>query len=53
MSTMPVRQPLGGLRWAISDTVAITGRNLLTMRRLPQLLVFATIQPVLFVLMFR
>ncbi len=53
MTTLPVRSPSGGLRWAVSDTLAITGRNLLTMRRLPQLLVFATIQPVLFVLMFR
>ncbi|MGI8682099.1 MAG: ABC transporter permease [Mycobacteriales bacterium] len=53
MTTMPVSSPSGGLRWAVSDTLAITGRNLLTMRRLPQLLVFATIQPVLFVLMFR
>ncbi len=31
----------------------ITGRNLTVLRRLPQLLVFATIQPILFVLMFR
>ena len=40
-------------RWAVADSLAITGRNLLTLRRLPQLVVFATIQPVLFVLMFR
>jgi ABC-2 type transport system permease protein/oleandomycin transport system permease protein len=33
--------------------MALTWRNLLTIRRLPQLLVFATIQPLLFVLMFR
>src|SRR5438067_13377907 len=31
----------------------MTWRNLVTLLRLPQLLVFATIQPVLFVLMFR
>jgi ABC-2 type transport system permease protein/oleandomycin transport system permease protein len=41
------------LRWAVADAVTITGRNLTTLRRLPQLLVFSTIQPVLFVLMFR
>ena len=35
------------------DVFAMTWRNLLTIRRVPQLLVFATIQPLLFVLMFR
>lgn len=35
------------------DTVAIAGRGLLTYRRVPQLLVFSTIQPVVFVFMFR
>ena len=43
----------GGIRWAVSDALALTWRNLLTIRRLPQLLVFATVQPLLFVLMFR
>src|SRR5215831_9348183 len=38
---------------AVSDTVAIQGRNLLGYIRTPQLLVFSTIQPVIFVLMFR
>ena len=38
---------------AASDTLAITWRNLLMLRRVPELLVFSTIQPVLFVLMFR
>ena len=41
------------LAWAVSDTLAIAGRNLRTILRLPQLLVFATIQPVIFVLLFR
>jgi ABC transporter DrrB family efflux protein len=35
------------------DTFAITQRNLIAYRRVPQLLVFSTIQPVIFVLMFR
>src|SRR5262245_43192584 len=39
--------------WAVRDTLAVTWRNLLTLVRLPQLLVFATIQPIIFVLMFR
>jgi ABC transporter DrrB family efflux protein len=39
--------------WAVKDTLAIVGRNLTTIYRLPQLLVFSTIQPIIFVLMFR
>ena len=38
---------------AMRDVLFMTWRNLLTIRRVPQLLVFATIQPLLFVLMFR
>lgn len=38
---------------AVRDTLAIAQRNLITYRRVPQLLVFSTIQPVIFVLMFR
>ena len=33
--------------------MAIAQRNLIAYRRIPQLLVFSTIQPVVFVLMFR
>ena len=45
--------PVGqGFGFAVRDTLAMTWRNLLRIRRLPQLLVFATIQPLLFVLMF-
>ena len=36
-----------------ADALTITWRNLLNIRRNPQLLVFATIQPIIFVLMFR
>ena len=37
----------------VRDTYAIMQRNLIGYRRVPQLLVFSTIQPVIFVLMFR
>jgi ABC transporter DrrB family efflux protein len=37
----------------VADALTIAWRNLLNIRRNPQLLVFATIQPVVFVLMFR
>ena len=38
---------------AIRDALAVTWRNLIAYRRVPQLLVFSTIQPVIFVVMFR
>jgi ABC transporter DrrB family efflux protein len=37
----------------VSDALALAWRGLITYRRVPQLLVFSTIQPVVFVLMFR
>ena len=43
------RIPLGSLR----DTLEITRRNLIGYRRVPQLLIFSTVQPVIFVLLFR
>ena len=41
------------LGWAVRDSWALTRRNLRTISRTPQLLVFATIQPVIFILLFR
>ncbi len=38
---------------AISDALTVTWRNLVAMTRMPQVLVFSTIQPIIFVLMFR
>jgi ABC transporter DrrB family efflux protein len=40
-------------RWAVSDTLVITRRNLLVWMRVPAYIVFTVIQPVIFVLMFR
>jgi ABC-2 type transport system permease protein len=39
--------------WAVLDAFAIAKRNIIAMTRTPQILVFSTIQPVIFVLMFR
>jgi ABC-2 type transport system permease protein/oleandomycin transport system permease protein len=49
------RRRSGGtsLAWVVSDMLTITKRNLLKYVRLPTLLVFSTIQPVMFVLLFR
>jgi ABC transporter DrrB family efflux protein len=41
------------LRSGLSDALAVTGRNLLGYLRTPQLLVFSSVQPVIFVLLFR
>ena len=39
--------------WAVSDALAIAHRNLIGLFRVPTTLVFSTVQPVIFVLMFR
>ena len=48
-ATRPARRPL---RWVFADAAVLTRRNLMTIIRTPQLLVFSTIQPVMFVLLF-
>lgn len=45
-------QSQGRFRYAISDGWVLTKRNLITYVRKPDLLVFSTIQPVMFVLLF-
>ena len=50
----PVTPGLGvRARWAVTDTLTITRRNLLVWTRVPAYLVFTVIQPVMFVLLFR
>ena len=41
------------LAWAVADSLAVAQRDVIGMTRRPQVLAFATIQPVLFVLLFR
>lgn len=45
--------PGGGLRWAVRDALVLAGRNLQHTTRQPELLFFSTVQPVIFVLLFR
>ena len=52
MTTAALPQRSSAALWAVQDTLTIVWRNLVVLRRVPQLLVFATIQPVLFVVMF-
>jgi ABC transporter DrrB family efflux protein len=52
--TGPVVVPRGRrVADAVADAAAMTWRNLLTYVRVPEILVFSTIQPVMFVLLFR
>jgi len=48
----PVAVSSSRLRWTITDALTVTKRNLIHIIRVPQLLVFSTIQPVMFVLLF-
>ncbi len=47
------RRGFGRIGGAISDGLALWQRNLIGLRRTPQTLVFSTLQPVIFVLLFR
>ena len=40
------------LRWVVADALVMTRRNLIKYRRVPTLLAFSTIQPVMLVLLF-
>ncbi len=51
-TTIP-RPQHSSFSWAIQDALTVTWRNLVSMKRTPQVLVFSTIQPIIFVLMFR
>ena len=49
-----VRPPLWSrIYWALADGLVLAKRNLIQIPRIPELLIFATIQPVMFVLLFR
>jgi ABC-2 type transport system permease protein/oleandomycin transport system permease protein len=41
------------LYWGASDIVAVTWRNLIAYTRIPEAMVFSSIQPIMFVLLFR
>src|SRR4029453_8641905 len=52
-ATVAIRTPterrgLYSLTGAVTDSLAMTWRNVIPLRRVPQLLVFSTIQPVIF-----
>ena len=41
------------LGWAVANVATITWRNLMAMVRIPEMLFFSTLQPIMFVLLFR
>jgi ABC-2 type transport system permease protein/oleandomycin transport system permease protein len=49
----PTVEQRSALSWAVADAITITWRNLKAMLRTPQVLMFSTIQPIIFVLTFR
>jgi ABC transporter DrrB family efflux protein len=50
---LELRRRRGPALPAVTDALAIAWRGVISYRRVPQLLVFSTVQPVVFVLMFR
>jgi ABC-2 type transport system permease protein/oleandomycin transport system permease protein len=52
-TTVPTTSQHSKLYWTFSDAMAITWRNLIAYTRIPQALFFATLQPIMFVLLFR
>ncbi len=44
---------VSNLRWLVSDTLTLTRRNILAVTRIPEALFFSTVQPIMFVLLFR
>jgi ABC transporter DrrB family efflux protein len=41
------------LKWAVLDTLTVTKRNLIAFTRIPEALFFSSVQPIMFVLLFR
>ncbi|HZN14640.1 MAG TPA: ABC transporter permease [Acidimicrobiales bacterium] len=52
-STSLVRQERSKLSWAVADGLAVTWRNLIAITRIPDAMFFSSIQPVMFILLFR
>lgn len=53
MTTISLDVPVSTRNTVVADALSITWRNLRGMMRTPEVVVFSTIQPVIFVLMFR
>jgi ABC-2 type transport system permease protein/oleandomycin transport system permease protein len=49
----PTVEERSALSWAVADAITIAWRNLKAMSRTPEVIMFSTIQPIIFVLTFR
>ena len=51
----PLTSPTSGgrLHWAIADALTVTKRNLIAYTRVPEAIFFSSVQPIMFVLLFR
>src|SRR4051812_31088816 len=52
-ATSLVHQGRSKLSWAVADGLAVTWRNLIAITRIPDAMFFSSIQPIMFVLLFR
>ncbi|HZQ84817.1 MAG TPA: ABC transporter permease [Acidimicrobiales bacterium] len=57
-TTIPLRAPTTTVSrskaaWAVADALSVAKRNIISMMRMPQVIVLSTVQPIIFVLMFR
>src|SRR3954454_6905009 len=52
-SMTPTVERRSAMSWAVSDAITIAWRNLKAMSRTPEVIMFSTIQPIIFVLTFR
>jgi len=43
----------GRLHWAVADAITVTWRNLVALTRIPDAIFFSSVQPIMFVLLFR
>jgi len=53
VSTSMARQTAGRLGWAVTDSIAMTGRNLRRLMRAPDQVMFTLVSPIMFTLLFR
>src|SRR3954454_23611314 len=52
-SMTPTVERRSAMSWAVSDAITIAWRNLKAMSRTPEVIMFSTIQPIIFILTFR
>jgi len=53
VSTSMARHTAGRLSWAVTDSIAMTGRNLRRIMRAPDAVMFTLVSPIMFTLLFR